>query len=128
MTTCLQVTMSLHTPLSLDEGGNPGFAFGRQYVHAMGMSDEIEGRDLEIVTIPDVLGMNGEVLVSLARATRIRSPIATSVDRRVPREFDCPICDRVGHANGSVLSLDNIRPFNPILHLVVSPVKPWKHS
>ena len=76
------------------------------------------GRDV-ILSVPDVLGINGETQIGLSRANRIMQAGQTDAPP-APAIGECSFCrTAVQGTRRSALVSDNPRPFGPLLHKVV---------
>jgi hypothetical protein len=74
-----------------------------------------------ILSVPDVLGINGESQIGLQRANRIMQAGQTEPSQR-PDTDDCNICKALSSREvvRPAFEMDNFRPFGPLLHKVVS--------
>jgi galactose-1-phosphate uridylyltransferase len=76
------------------------------------------GKD-KVLSVPDVLGINGETQIGLARASRIMQSGQTSA-AAIRLSGACSLCDDTRREDDRpALQVDNARPFGPLLHKVI---------
>ncbi|HEY1254183.1 MAG TPA: hypothetical protein VGF01_05340 [Terracidiphilus sp.] len=78
-----------------------------------------KGEKDTVLSVPDVLGVNGETQIGLARKSRIMQAGQTSGPAAASPQA-CSLCDDTCQEDDrSALQVDNAKPFGPLLHKVV---------
>ncbi len=75
-----------------------------------------------ILSVNDALGINGQTQISLERANRINPMAEDKCGCRTPKsisEDDCNLCNAAAALKEACGSVDNPRPFGPLIHKVV---------